>query len=117
MKLKLQSFFYASSGNANSSATAALANNCPRTLVSFDKDGDTLTGFTNGATNGISISQGFNTPSTTLTNIGVAGSVDSPSSTGLQCNIDELIVYETDQATNQSNIESNIANHYGITLS
>ena len=114
---KVQSFFYASSGNANSSATAALANNCPRTLVSFDKDGDTLTGFTNGATNGISISQGFNTPSTTLTNIGVAGSVDSPSSTGLQCNIDELIVYETDQATNQSNIESNIANHYGITLS
>ncbi len=114
---KAQSFFYASSGNANSSATAALANDCPRTLLSFDKDGDTLTGFTNGATNGISISQGFDTPSTTLTNIGVSGSVDSPSSTGLQCNIDELIVYETDQAANQSNIESNIANHYGITLS
>jgi hypothetical protein len=114
---KVQSFFYASSGNANSSATAALANDCPRTLLSFDKDGDTLTGFTNGATNGISLSQGFDTPSTTLTNIGVSGSVDSPSSTGLQCNIDELIVYETDQATDQSNIESNIANHYGITLS
>jgi hypothetical protein len=111
---KPQVFYYASSGNGNSNATAALANDCPRTILSFDKDGDTLTGFTNGATNGISISQGFDTPSSTITNIGVAGSVTSPTDTGLQCNIDELIVYETDQADNQGAFEANIAEHYNI---
>ena len=112
---KVQALYYAGAGNnANSSSNNTLPNNNSKRLVTFDKDGDTLTGFANSATNGISISNAMNTPSTTLTNIGVGGNVGTTTSLGLRANINELIVYETDQADNRFKIESNINNYYGL---
>jgi hypothetical protein len=111
----VQAFFYAGSGNnANSSSNFNLSNNSPKRLVTFDKDGDTLTGFGNSATNGLSISNAMNTPSTTVTNIGVGGNVGTTTSLGLRANINELIVYESDQAANRFKIESNINNYYSL---
>ena len=112
---KVQAFYYAGAGNnANSSSDFVLSNNSAKRLVTFDKDGDTLTGFGNATTNGISISNAVNTPSTTVTNIGVGGNVGTTTSLGLRANINELIVYETDQADNRFKIESNINNYYGL---
>ena len=111
----VQAFFYAGAGNnANSSSSFALSNNSAKRLVTFDKDGNDLTGFGNATTNGISLSNGVNTPSTTVTNIGVGGNVGTTTSLGLRANINELIVYETDQADNRFKIESNINNYYGL---
>ena len=112
---KVQAFFYAGAGNnANSSSSFTLSNNSAKRLVTFDKDGNNLTGFGNATTNGISLSNGINTPSTTVTNIGVGGNVGTTTSLGLRANINELIVYETDQADNRFKIESNINNYYGL---
>jgi hypothetical protein len=112
---KVQAFFYAGAGNnANSSSNFVLSNNSPKRLVTFDKDGNDLTGFGNAVTNGISLSNGVNTPSTTVTNIGVGGNVGTTTSLGLRANINELIVYESDQADNRFKIESNINNYYGL---
>ena len=111
----VQAFYYAGAGNnANSSSDFVLSNNSAKRLVTFDKDGDTLTGFGNATTNGISISNAVNTPSTTVTNIGVGGNVGTTTDLGLRANINELIVYETDQADNRFKIESNINNYYGL---
>ena len=112
---KVQAFFYAGAGNnANSSSNFVLSNDSPKRLVTFDKDGNNLTGFGNATTNGISLSNGILTPSTTVTNIGVGGNVGTTTSLGLRANINELIVYETDQADNRFKIESNINNYYGL---
>ena len=53
-------------------------------------------------------------PSTTVTNIGRGGNVGSTSSNGLLANINELIVYEVDQANHRTEIEKDITNYYGI---
>ena len=82
--------------------------------ISFDKDGTELAGFTNGSDNGLSISNAMTTPSTTVTNIGRGGNVGSTSSNGLLANINELIVYEVDQANHRTEIEKDITNYYGI---